>query len=265
MTSAPRIARASLAVTSLCLLLFPARALAAQGMNLAWVHCMGDGGVQNQAFACNTNSATHLMHGSFVLASDFPDVIGTEIILQLAADSPGLPAWWDFRNAGTCRQSAFAAFFTADAANVVCEDWSNGQMVGGLGAYCTVAFPCLTPPPGANVAVIKVINAVPMSAAAVLTAGVEYYDFTLVISNTKTVGAGSCAGCTTPVCIVLNSINVVDAGNLHPRMLTTPTAPGSNFATWQGGGSPVVGGVIGCPAATPTKRSTWGSMKSLYR
>jgi hypothetical protein len=265
MSDPVRQVRASFVVASLCLLLVPARALAAQGMNLAWVHCMGDGGVQNQSFACNTNTGAHIMHGSFVLGSDFPNVIATEIILQLAADSPALPAWWQLKNPGSCRQPYLAGVFLPDPLNVVCVDWSNGQMVGGIGAYCTVTFPCAAPVPSPNAAVIKAINAVAQSSAMTLTAGVEYYDFSLSISNGKTVGSGACDGCTTPVCIVLNSINVVDIGNLHPRKLTTGTVPGSNFVTWQGGGSPNVGGVIGCPAATPTQRSTWGSVKSLYR
>jgi hypothetical protein len=163
-------------------------------MNLRWLHCFGDGGVQNQSFACNTNIGVRPMHGSFVLASDMPDVIGSEIILQLAADSPTLPAWWQFKNIGSCRQSALSVVAIPNPADVVCLDWSGEQMVIGLGAYCTVDFPCIAPPPGANAAVIKVINAVPQAGAMALSAGVEYYDFTLNVSNAKTVGTGSCGG-----------------------------------------------------------------------
>jgi len=64
MSDPVRQVRASFVVASLCLLLVPVRAMAAQGMNLAWDHCMGDGGVQNQNFACNTNIGAHVMHGS---------------------------------------------------------------------------------------------------------------------------------------------------------------------------------------------------------
>ena len=263
MTPALRFARTSVALA--CLLLAAGRAHAVQGMNLRWLHCAGDGGVQNQSFACNVNTGVRPLDGSFVLASDMPDVIGTEIILQLAADSPTLPAWWQFKNSGSCRQSALSAVFFPEVTAVACIDWTDGQAVGGIGAYCTIDFPCIMPPPGANVAVIKVIDAVQQSLAATLTAGVEYFDFTLNISNAKTVGTGSCTGCTVPVCIVLNSIRVVDVGDQHSRFISTPTVPGSNYVTWQGGGSPDVGGVIGCPAATPVRRSTWGGVKTLYR
>ena len=40
----------------------------------------------------------------------------------------------------------------------------------------------------------------------------------------------------------------------------TNAAGGNFYVTWQGGG--VFGG---CPAATPTRNTTWGSVKALYR
>ncbi|MEY4374897.1 MAG: hypothetical protein RL760_1064, partial [Candidatus Eisenbacteria bacterium] len=48
-------------------------------------------------------------------------------------------------------------------------------------------------------------------------------------------------------------------------ILNTPTAPGSNVVTWQGGAgvSSTLGG--GCPAAVPTRNSSWTGVKSLYR
>jgi hypothetical protein len=222
-------------------------------------------GLQNQSFACNTNIGVRPMHGSFVLASDMPDVIGSEIILQLAADSPTLPAWWQFKNIGSCRQSALSVVAIPNPADVVCLDWSGEQMVIGLGAYCTVDFPCIAPPPGANAAVIKVINAVPQAGAMALSAGVEYYDFTLNVSNAKTVGTGSCAGCSVPVCIVLNSIRVVDLGDQHSRFISTPTVPRQQLCDLAGRWHPRRRGYDRLPAATSTRRSTWGTVKSLYR
>lgn len=239
---------------------------AAQGINLSWSNCFGEGfGSSNRNFACTSNSGTNLMVGSFQLAADLPQVIGTEIILNLASASPTLPAWWDFKNTGSCRSTALNANFLANPGDVICQDWSQGFSVGGIGAYCTLSHQCVSAPSGANEAIIKLINAVPQQNAMDLVANTEYFDFNLVFNNTKTVGTGACAGCLTPVCIVLNSINVVDIGNLHPRFLSTPTVPGSNFVTWQGGGSPTTPRGNGCPAATASQKSTWGSVKSLYR
>ena len=38
------------------------------------------------------------------------------------------------------------------------------------------------------------------------------------IDNLKTVGTGSCAGCSTPACIVLNSIKVRDSAGRRPAI-----------------------------------------------
>ena len=52
-------------------LLHIAPARAAEGVNLAWDHCFGQGtGVQNLAFACDTEAGSHVMTGSFVLATN---------------------------------------------------------------------------------------------------------------------------------------------------------------------------------------------------
>jgi hypothetical protein len=265
METHPRSTRASFVTALSLLLLAPSGAHAAQGLNLAWNHCLGSGlGVQNAVFACDTNSGSHAIIGSYVLANDFPQVIGNEIVLQLASASPALPPWWEFRNPGTCRPTSLSAPLTADPNEAACVDWSQGQQAGGLASYCTAAGECVDHPTDLNVARVKVIGAVAPQAAQDLVAGVEYFVFNLVIDHARTVGSGSCAGCSVPVCIVLNSINVVDQAN-HMRFLTAPSGPGSNYIAWQGGGVPVVGGISGCPAATATRKSAWGTLKALYR
>src|SRR5262245_12372918 len=176
MSLARHIARATFVVA--CFAVCPAPAHAAQGLNLAWTHCFSDLGVQNRTFACNTNSGNSVLFGSFVLASDFPQLIGTEIVLQLAADSPSLPAWWQLKNTGSCRQTSLNANFVADPNDINCHDWSLGGSAGGVGAYCVVGSGCSEAPHAVNTAMIKVIHAVPQNLAADLTCGLEYYDFT---------------------------------------------------------------------------------------
>ncbi len=244
----------------------PRHASAAEGMNLAWNHCLGEGtGVQNVTFACSTNTGSNVMTGSFVLGSGFPQAIGFEIVLDLASASANLPAWWSLHNVGSCRPTSLGVDLVPDPSDVVCEDWSAGQAEGGLAVYCTLAGPCADHPTSANAARVKIGSAVAPQANRDLVAGTEYFAFHLSLDHAQTVGAGSCAGCETPVCIVLNSINIVREGGAVSRKLTVPTFPGSNFVAWQGGGVPVVGGVSGCPAATASRHSTWGTVKSLYR
>ena len=87
-------------------------------------------------------------------------------------------------------------------------------------------------------------------------AGREYFAFNAIILNIDTVGACACAGCLVPVCSVHNSIGV-EVGTSQPEFLVAGTSAASNFASWQGLGP-------NC-RLVPTKRTTWSSVKRLYR
>jgi hypothetical protein len=254
-----------LATTSL-IHIAPARA--AEGVNLAWDHCYGQGtGVQNLAFACDTDAGSHVMTGSFVLAANLDQAVGLEFELELAAASPALPAWWDLWAAGSCRPTSLTANFVPDPADPACLDWSLGAASGGLARYCTFGGICRGGPPSSpNQAKIILVDAVAQANASDLTPA-EYFAVHVLIDNAKTTGATGCGGCAVPVCIGLNSINVVGKGNVGTRLLTTASAPGSNFISWQGSAGPDARSVSGCPAATVTaaRHSTWGTVKSLYR
>ena len=88
----------------------------------------------------------------------------------------------------------------------------------------------------------------------------EYYFFRVGISNARSTGNGSCAGCTDGACIVFNSIQVTQPAGVGDYTISNPLV--RNFVQWQGGGGSVAGG---CPASVPTRQQTWGSVKSLYR
>jgi len=250
-------------VTLLCVLLLALTATvasAAQGVNLRWSGCIGDAGTQNRAFACNTNvGTTNALVASFELGADISLSSGQELVLDLASATNPLPAWWAFKNTGTCRQSSLTMNTVPPATAVNCVDWASGAETGGLGAYNIGER-------GPNTARIKIAIAVPAAALTDLFAGQEYFSCNLNINNAKSVGAGSCAGCLDPVCIVFNSIKCTTQIPANDRTISGPTnGTDSFFATWQGGGAPVVGVVTGCPAATPTRNATWGKVKSLYR
>jgi len=231
----------------------------AAGLFLRWNKCYGDGGAPNRTFACDINSGFELLAGGFALGTDLAQVSGNEVVIDLASSGSALPAWWQLKNAGTCRQPAMNMNFVYDPAQIVCVDWAQGSSAGGLGAYGIGAR-------GPNTARIVAAIAVAPSQLQDLSGGEEYFAFNILISHTKTVGSGACAGCTTPVCLVLASINVTTPVLANNRKLSGPgNGVDSDFVTWQGGAGVVVGGAIGCPAATPTVRGTWGSVKSLYR
>jgi hypothetical protein len=247
-------------VTLLCglLLALTATVASAAGVGIRWTECIGDGGLLNRNFACNVNTGSNVLVGTFQLgAAGLAQTSGEEIVVDLGSASATLPAWWQFKNTGTCRTGSLAigAAPTANAAN--CADWGGGLAGAGLGAYIIGAR-------GPNTARIVAASAVPPSGLQDLSGGQEYFAFTLAINNLKTVNGG-CTGCQTAVCIVFNSLNMTTPVLANNVLLTGPSnGTDADFCTWQGGAGVIVGGTPGCGAATPTKNATWGAVKAMY-
>jgi hypothetical protein len=246
------VKRNLLAMSVLAATLFARPSAAAGGVNLAWNNCASEGGPSNLTSACDSNVGTNILTGSFVPAADLTGVTGVEIVLDLIVGdgTSTIPDWWDT----ACRPGFVTLNGTVNPANTVCSDWANGQSAGGLAAYSSGGTNI---PPENYPAHRHIVAGFAVAAAdsANLSASQEYFAFNLLISNARTVGSPSCAGCTAPACIVLNSINVV-ASSRGNQWLRTGTFAGSNFATWQGVGP-------SC-ALVPTKKATWGQVKSLY-
>jgi hypothetical protein len=233
-----------------------AHAARAAGVSVRWNTCYGDGGVQNKNFACNTNAGVEALVGSFTLGADLSQVISNEVVIDLASASSTLPAWWQLRNVDACRFGTPIANLVAPGA---CVDWANGAAFGGIGAYLIGAH-------GPNTGRMKLATGLSFTDPKNLGAGQEYFSFMLSISHRNTVGSGSCSGCPTPVCLVLNSVKVVTAVAVNDVTLSGPSyGNDSDWATWQGGAGVTVGGSSGCPAATPALQRTWGAVKALYR
>jgi hypothetical protein len=250
-----RLARSLVLLAALALIALAPGARAA-GLSLRWDSCYSDGGVQNKNFACDTNTGSQTLVGTFTLGADLAQVSGNEIVLDLAFAGPMTPQWWAFRNIGTCRRASLTFGLTAAGA---CVDWAGGLSSGGIGAYNIGNH-------GPNTARLVAATAVPPDNLQALVAGQEYFSFSLTIDDQKTVGDGSCAGCATPGCLVMHQINVATPSLVNNVRLSGPAnGTDSDWATWQGRAGVQVGGAVGCPAATPTRRSTWQSVKSMYR
>jgi len=260
-------------VTLLCGLLIALCATvasAAPGVAMRWDACYGGGtlgtGATNKNFACNTNSGSNVLVGSFQLGSDLLGVSGVEIVVDVATAGASLPAWWTFKNAGSCRTSSLGVGGSpAFARSGICDDWSGAPTgaTGGLAAYSVGVN-------GPNTARILAGLAVAPDALQDLSGGVEYYAFSATITNTKTVGANSCAGCSTPACLVCNSIKVATPPQPgQPDASVTLSGPmngiDSHFSLWQGGAGVTVGAKQGCPLAVSTHSRTWTTVKQLYR
>jgi len=235
----------------------------AEGVSLRWQDCEGDGGVQNRTFACDTNSGSHVLAASFTLDFDMHGVLGDELVLDYFTSSPTLAPWWQIRSNSfheftACRDGAIS-IAVQDGAS--CPDLFAPQApVTSMNVAGLVPFIQGMP----NTARLLSINAVPATnpvdliladnSAGNATWGVARW----TISNIQTVGTGACAGCLTPACFVLQSCNIVTVDNTDNRKLDFEASAGSNFVSWQSASGD-------CPGAVPTRKSTWGAVKSLYR
>jgi hypothetical protein len=224
----------------------------AAGVDLSWNACTAEGGVQNKTFACNTNTGSSVLVGSFALASDMANVIGIEANVDITAEADSLPAWWRFAGPNACRSGLTGLFNFASDPNLNCTDAFESQATGALAGYHTY----WTNPqvPGANPATAQalLVAAVPVSMAQQLSAGIEYYGFKLILSFVKTVGGGTCTGCSTPVCITLSQIKVVASDN-SSQVLANPLV--ASTATWQSAEQ--------CPGALAARNVTWGQVRCL--
>ena len=236
-------------------MLFVASSALAGGLNLAWNNCLSEGGFAARTSACLLNGGTNQLVGSFIPNADIAGVTGIEVVCDLIVGdgTSNIPPWWEINGVGACRPGSLVANGTVNAANAVCIDWASGAAAGGLAAYNTGGTIATANQPAHRRFVIGM--AVPALSAANLVATQEYFAFNALINNAKTVGTPNCAGCSTPVCVVLNSINVVP-GTATAQFIGAGTTAASNFALWQGVGP-------SC-ALVPTKNATWGQVKSLY-
>ncbi len=244
-------------VLALLCTLAASAAQAAGGVCMRWNACFSEAGAAaNLNFACDTDAGNRMLVGSFYLPSNVTQATRISAVIDMAASAASMPAWWQFNN---CRSGSLAVNGVNLPTNLACEDWSAGLATASLTSFSVGGR-------GPNTARITLTSTVPGAADAQdLFAFVDYFAFNVAMNNLNTVSGSACAGCATPVCVVLNQVSVLHSGPA-PLVMTSPANnTDSHYVTWQGGGAPVVGAVTGCPAATPTRVTTWGAVKGLYR
>ncbi len=258
------------------------------GANISWDQCWPEGGSATKYFACNSNTGSADLVGSFELLADMPDFVGVSVILDgYTGNYSPLPDWWQLFNVGACRQTALSCSFDFSAApRTACTDPWQGLAQGGIAAYQTSLFP---PPSPINVplpSVFRIKLAGGLVSPIALVAGVEYYAYRLQIQYTKTVGTGACAGCDRGLCIQLTRLDA--ASNSGPAAYQkffygsyssyepTPSRPlNPGIVSWQcttgrwtysDGSYPSVAfycdTIPNC--SVPVRNRTWGSIKALY-
>jgi len=190
---------------------------------------------------------------SFIPPANTNVFLGVSAQVDVTTDQATLPDWWA-HGTGFCRGTTgmSVTFDFATNGPFTCAEFNSGSAAGGFAYDVGFGSP--------NRARLRVQYAVPVDVGGPLDASTEYYSFKWNLLRGKTTGAGACAGCSAPACIVLNSVQLFQdpAQNFDPT-ITNPID--RNYVTWQ---SPV-SGPAGCPQSTPTRNSSWGQVKSLYR
>jgi hypothetical protein len=229
------------------------QALGAEGLYLTWGDCALQGaGQSREIFACDTEVGAHSLYCGLTLPVAVDSVLGVEIVVDIQHESETLPDWWRFDVNG-CRIGSLTA--DDNFGSTTCQDFLLGQASGGVQSY-TVGMPRGRP----NQARMRIALGVPSNQPRSLNATDMYYAARIVLSNAGVLG--SCTGCEGTACLVLNSILV--RRPLRPEgvpstdvLITAPGAGDANWAIWQQGAS-------NCQAV-PTRKMTWGAVKSLYR
>src|SRR5262245_10065398 len=196
-------------------------------------------------FACDTNVGADVLVVSFAAPSGLC-LFGCRGLLDLQTSGSVLPAWWQFKNPGSCRATALTSSADFFVGPPNCLDPWMQEAFSFVSAYETGLG-------GPNRARITATVSVVTECKSIASVG-EFGAFKLIVGHAQTVGIGSCPGCTESACIVLNSLTLDDYNS--SVVLTAPLV--RNFVTWQAD-------PLGCPASTPVLNRTWGAVKTLYR
>jgi len=238
------------AALAACLAVVPA---SSAGLSIAWQDCrppLGNG-FNNQNFGCASDIQEFPLFPSFSLAATMDSVYSMELVIDFdvaGVEGDPLPAWWLMEPG--CRTNGWAADGTASQS---CNDaW------GGLG---TGSFQGWIPgSPGSSTRHARLLVAVgtlPQDAVTLL-GNASYTACRILLRTVNTVSCND--GCSTPACMVFNSLLVrrLHTPSDEEILISGPENAGSDRLQWQAGTG------ADC-AAVPTRRTTWGAVKALYR
>jgi hypothetical protein len=223
------------------LMILAAGSAMAAGTNLAWNDCVGGGGVQDRAVAC-TNTGSGVLYVSFNPASDIPMQATSDAFVDVVTTNP-IGSWW---NGGTTRWAGASGLSPSG----LCPGWFDAAPSGPIAFSPSLSL--------INANRLRVRETVIVAAGEEQDAapGTEYIACTITLKfNAGTLGNAECNG---GAAIGIYNLNIQQPGGVAD--VNFGQAPDvRNCATFKGGGGQT------CPAATPTKKATWGSIKALYR
>jgi hypothetical protein len=246
-------------VLGAALLAFVSGAGAAQAAGIAatWNRCQEDGGSTVRFVPCNSNTGKNEIVSAFSPPAGITSLRQVVATYRICPTSHTLPAWWDFFNPGSCRQSSLQwAPYGYSSTGTCVDPWDGVPVTGSVVSY--------GPEPGSDLyRLVAETHTVDGSGVAVDPYdGLQSYEAVrLAIDYAGTTGDGACAGCLQPVVLMLTQLELKMADGSPSIMLTTNYS-GYGTSTplnWQPNSGPY------CLYTVPTRASTWGSLKSLYR
>ena len=258
--------------TAVFLLLTASIASAASpGLDMGWTNnatngCPASGtSIQDMTDLCNDNFAgPYTFALSFNAPANITKFVGEELIIDVTTEVSPLPDWWHLEaaNAGQgipagCRDGSWAFSTVRGLGNTaLCKDyWGTSPQSGGF-----VWLPGDHGRP--QLARFFGAYARATSSAIAITQGVNYYvgsgnmDVNHAVAD---VGVALCNGCTLGACIVFQYMKVAQPAGTPGGDALVTDFHNRQFMTWQGGVN------TNCPTSTPTRRASWGQVKSLYR
>lgn len=166
------------------------------GLNLRWGECAA-AGREIHAFSCVSNTGSDSLIGSIVATTGMDGLTSFQAIVEVRTlDGSALPDWWHVEPAPVgCRPGLTVANYFNLGASECLEDVAVAGMVSRLDVVSGAPDRALVRVLGASIA-----------SSVDLTPGEEYGLFNLRINHQRTVGAGACAGCATPVSIRFQSV-----------------------------------------------------------
>jgi len=197
----------------------PVSADASGGLDLAWNHCLTNGGTTLDAPPCVTNSGSEFLCFSMKAPPGLTHLTAFEADVLFATGDPGipLPGYWRFN---TCHQSALFpdALGTAGCNDVFTNKGTYGAIVSDEG-------------PGFER--VRVLGGVKPSDAAPVAypPGVEFGLFRMAIAHLA--GAGSCAGCNTPIAIKFERLLLAQGGPEGPPDILLDQPAISRDVNWR--------------------------------
>jgi hypothetical protein len=231
-----------LLITGALLALTASLASANGQIHLALNDC---GGAATLTNACTANTGSLILVGSFTSDQASSQVIAVESIVDVAQGGT-LSDWWRVDPAG-CRAGKITASFAFPT--TVCNDLFAGAALGGLGILYPGTGSGLVP---ANSERIDIYCAVDATTPLTIDTGTENTIFNMAIARAGTLGSGACGGCNAPTSMYLNDVAVGQEPGF-PTFHESGDGSGQG-CSYNGGNTP-----------TPTKSSSWGSIKALYR